>query len=96
MRVTTLGTTDAIISQIDALSTQQATLQTEVSSGQTITNPEDNPSGFNTALGLENDLSQLQQYGSNASHALITSQDRVRSPIVSNSGTAMIAADGTP
>jgi flagellar hook-associated protein 3 FlgL len=74
MRVTTLGTTDAIISQIDALSTQQATLQTEVSSGQTITNPEDNPSGFNTALGLENDLSQLQQYGSNASHALTVAQ----------------------
>jgi flagellar hook-associated protein 3 FlgL len=63
-----------MIRQIDALSTQQANLQTEVSSGQKITNPEDDPSGFNTALGLENDLSQLQQYGNNASTALTVAQ----------------------
>jgi flagellar hook-associated protein 3 FlgL len=74
MRVTTLSTTDAMIRQIDALSTQQANLQTEVSSGQKITNPEDNPAGFNTALGLENDLSELQQYGDNASQALTVAQ----------------------
>jgi flagellar hook-associated protein 3 FlgL len=63
-----------MIQQINALSTQQANLQTEVSTGQKITNPEDNPSGFNTALTYENDLSQLQQYGSNASTALTTAQ----------------------
>jgi flagellar hook-associated protein 3 FlgL len=74
MRVTTLSTTDAMIRQIDALSTQQSNLQTEVSTGQKITNPEDNPAGFNTALGLENDLSELQQYGDNASQALTVAQ----------------------
>lgn len=74
MRVTSLSTTNAIIRQIDSLSTQQANLQTEVSTGQKITNPEDNPSGFNTALTLENDLSQLQQYGSNATQALTVAQ----------------------
>jgi flagellar hook-associated protein 3 FlgL len=63
-----------MIRQIDALSTQQSNLQTEVSTGQKITNPEDNPSGFNTALTYENDLSQLQQYGSNASTALTVAQ----------------------
>lgn len=74
MRVTSLSSTNAMIQQINALSTQQANLQTEVSTGQKITNPEDNPSGFNTALTYENDLSQLQQYGSNASTALTTAQ----------------------
>jgi flagellar hook-associated protein 3 FlgL len=63
-----------MIRQIDALSTQQANLQTEVSTGQKITNPEDDPSGFNTALTYENDLSQLQQYGNNASTALTVAQ----------------------
>jgi flagellar hook-associated protein 3 FlgL len=74
MRVTSLSTTDNIIRQIDSLNTQQANLQTEVSTGQKITNPEDNPSGFNSALTLEDDLSQVQQYGNNASQALTVAQ----------------------
>ena len=43
MRVTSLTTSDAIIRQISQLSSQQANLQTEVSTGQKITNPEDDP-----------------------------------------------------
>jgi flagellar hook-associated protein 3 FlgL len=74
MRVASLSTTDAIIRQIDSLSTQQANLQTEVSTGQKITNPEDSPSGFNSALTLEDDLSQIQQYGNNANRALTVAQ----------------------
>jgi flagellar hook-associated protein 3 FlgL len=74
MRVASLSTTDNIIRQIDSLNTQQANLQTEVSTGQKITNPEDNPSGFNSALTLEDDLSQVQQYGNNASQALTVAQ----------------------
>jgi flagellar hook-associated protein 3 FlgL len=74
MRVASLSTTDRIIQQIDSLNSQQATLQTEVSTGQKITNPEDNPSGFNTALTLEDDLSQVQQYASNSSQALTVAQ----------------------
>lgn len=74
MRVTSLNTTDAMISQIDSLSSQQANLQTEVSTGQKITNPADDPSGFNTALTLEDDLSQVQQYGDNANQALTVAQ----------------------
>jgi flagellar hook-associated protein 3 FlgL len=74
MRVASLSTTDNIIRQIDSLNTQQANLQTEVSTGQKITNPEDNPSGFNSALTLEDDLSRVQQYGNNASQALTVAQ----------------------
>jgi flagellar hook-associated protein 3 FlgL len=74
MRVASLSTTDAIIRQIDSLSSQQANLQTEVSTGQKITNPEDDPSGFNTALTLEDDLSTVQQYGDNATQALTVAQ----------------------
>ena len=74
MRVTDLTTANTIIGQIDSLSSQQANLQAEVSSGQKITNPEDDPSGFNTALTLENQLSQVKQYGSNASAALTVAQ----------------------
>ena len=74
MRVTSLTTSDAIIRQISQLSTQQATLQTEVSTGQKITNPEDDPAGVNTALDYENQLSQVQQYAKNATQALTVSQ----------------------
>jgi flagellar hook-associated protein 3 FlgL len=74
MRVASLSTTDAIIRQIDSLSSQQASLQTEVSTGQKITNPEDDPSSFNTALTFEDDLSQIQQYGNNATQALTVAQ----------------------
>src|SRR5450432_2701936 len=74
MRVASLSTTDRIIQQIDSLNTQQATLQTEVSTGQKITNPEDNPSGFNTALTLEDDLSTIQQYAKNSTQALTVAQ----------------------
>ncbi len=74
MRVTSLTTSDAIIRQISQLSTQQASLQTEVSTGQKITNPEDDPAGVNTALNYENQLSQVQQYAKNATQALTVSQ----------------------
>lgn len=74
MRVTSFNTSEAIIRQIGQLSTQQANLQTEVSTGQKITNPEDDPAGVDTALNYENELSQVQQYGTNATQALTVSQ----------------------
>jgi flagellar hook-associated protein 3 FlgL len=74
MRVTSLTTSDAIIRQIGQLSSQQASLQTEVSTGQRITNPEDDPAGVDTALNFENELNQMQQYGQNATQALTVSQ----------------------
>ncbi len=74
MRITNLTTANSIIGSIDSLSSQQSTLQAEVASGQKVTNPDDNPTGFNTALNLQEDLSQVTQYASNASQALTVAQ----------------------
>jgi flagellar hook-associated protein 3 FlgL len=74
MRIATNTISDNIISQIDQLSTQQATLQGEVSTGQRITQPEDDPSGINTALSLESQIRAVTQYGTNATQALTMTQ----------------------
>jgi flagellar hook-associated protein 3 FlgL len=74
MRIASNTISDTIISQIDQLSTQQATLQNEVSTGQKITEPSDDPSTVSDALGLESQLSELKQYGSNATQALTVAQ----------------------
>jgi flagellar hook-associated protein 3 FlgL len=74
MRVATNTVSDAIVRQIDRLSTQQATLQTQVSTGQRITNPEDDPAAVASALNLESQLRAVQQYGQNADQALTLSQ----------------------
>ena len=74
MRIATSTLSQGIVNQIDTLSTQQATLQNEVSTGQKISEPEDDPSGVNTALTLESELRSIQQYGSNASQALTVAQ----------------------
>jgi flagellar hook-associated protein 3 FlgL len=74
MRIATSTISSTIINQIDNLSTQQSTLQNEVSTGQRITNPSDDPSGINTALTITDELSSLNQYGQNASQALNVAQ----------------------
>lgn len=74
MRIATNTISDNIINQIDSLSTQQATLQGEVSTGQRITEPEDDPSGVNTALSLESQIRATTQYSTNATNALTVSQ----------------------
>jgi flagellar hook-associated protein 3 FlgL len=74
MRIATNTISDNIINQIDSLSTQQATLQGEVSTGQRITEPEDDPSGVNTALSLESQIRAVTQYNTNATNALTVTQ----------------------
>jgi flagellar hook-associated protein 3 FlgL len=74
MRIATSTVSGGIVNQIDSLATQQAKLQNEVSTGQKISEPEDDPSGVNTALTLESELRATQQYGSNASQALTVAE----------------------
>jgi flagellar hook-associated protein 3 FlgL len=74
MRIATSTIASGIVNQIDSLATQQASLQNEVSTGQRISQPEDDPSGVNTALNLESELRSIQQFGSNASRALTVAQ----------------------
>jgi flagellar hook-associated protein 3 FlgL len=74
MRIASSTVSSSIIGQIDQLSTKEAALQGEVSSGQRISEPSDDPSGVNTALNLQEELGSLTQYGSNASQALTDAQ----------------------
>jgi flagellin-like hook-associated protein FlgL len=52
MRIATNTISTGILNSIDSLSTQQSTLQNEVSTGQDVTEPEDNPAAVNSALNI--------------------------------------------
>ncbi len=74
MRVVNNSTSDAILAQIQTLSSRQAKLQNEVSTGQRVVQPEDDPASFSRIMGLDTEKSQLTQYLSNTSRALDVSQ----------------------
>jgi flagellar hook-associated protein 3 FlgL len=74
MRVASNTSSDAIIAQIQKLSIRQSRLQTQVSTGQRIFQPEDDPSAVGRVLGLNNENSQISQYLRNADRAVELSQ----------------------
>lgn len=74
MRVATNTASDSVLTLIQNLSNQQAQLQKEVSTGQKIFQPEDNPAAVGRILTLDTENRQLQQFQSNASRALEISQ----------------------
>ncbi|HND62225.1 MAG TPA: flagellar hook-associated protein FlgL [Opitutaceae bacterium] len=74
MRVASSTTQDNIVRQIQQLSSQQARLQQQVSSGQRISAPEDDPAAAARVLALQSERRALVQYGQNASRALAISQ----------------------
>lgn len=74
MRITNNTISDAIISQIQNLGQQQATLQNQVSTGQRIFQPEDDPAAVGRVLNLQTQQRSLAQFQSNAAHALEVSQ----------------------
>lgn len=74
MRIATNSISDGIISQIQQLTSQQAKLQGEISSGQRISQPEDDPAAVGRVLNLESEGRRVTQYGSNAASALETAQ----------------------
>jgi flagellar hook-associated protein 3 FlgL len=74
MRIATSTVSQSVLGQIEKLSTQQAKLQSQVSTGQKLTNVEDDPAAFGRAISLDSESRQLTQYQSNASHALEVSQ----------------------
>ncbi|HVU15306.1 MAG TPA: flagellin [Candidatus Didemnitutus sp.] len=77
MRVANTTISDAIIRQIQTLSTQQTQLQSEVSTGLRITQPSDDSAAFGRVMGLESDSRALNQYATNANTALGISQATV-------------------
>ncbi|PTX90928.1 flagellar hook-associated protein FlgL [Opitutus sp. ER46] len=74
MRITTNTVQDNIVSQIQNLSTKQAKLQTQVSTGQRIFQPEDDPASVGRTLNLQSEQRKITQYASNATRALELSQ----------------------
>lgn len=74
MRIASNTVSDGIVRQIQQLGTQQARLQTQVSTGLRISQPEDDPAAVGRVLNLESERRQLEQFGVNARRALEISQ----------------------
>lgn len=74
MRIASSTVSDNIVRQIQDLGTQQSRLQSQVASGQRITNPEDDPAAVSRVINLESERRALQQFQSNANRALEISQ----------------------
>jgi flagellar hook-associated protein 3 FlgL len=63
-----------MIQQIQTLSAQQAQYQQQLSSGDRITNPSDDPSAMNQVLNMQSQMQSLQQISSNNSTATAITQ----------------------
>lgn len=74
MRVATNSVSENIISQLQKLSTKQAQLQSQVATGQRITQPADDPAAIGRVLKLQSQQRQTAQYTRNADRALQLSQ----------------------
>ena len=70
MRVPTNSNNELMLGRISDLSVLQSKLQSQVSTGQRIFNPEDDPASMGRILTLDNESRQLSQYNSNMSYAL--------------------------
>ena len=67
MRIAGTSYTDSMANQINLLSARQYKLQNQATTGQSITAPEDDPSGMIQALGLQADSASVTQYAQNIS-----------------------------
>jgi flagellar hook-associated protein 3 FlgL len=74
MRISSNTVADNLIRQIQQLSSQQAKLQTQVSTGRRIAQPEDDPAAVGRVLILQGEQNQLDQFARNADRALNLSQ----------------------
>jgi len=74
MRIATNMLTGNAVSQIQNLTGNLSTLQTEVSTGQRVSQPEDDPAAVGQLINLQSQQQQLAQFQKNASTALEISQ----------------------
>jgi flagellar hook-associated protein 3 FlgL len=74
MRIASSTVSDNIVRQIQNLGSQQAKLQSQVASGQRITNPEDDPAAVSRIINLESERRSIEQFQRNAERALEVSQ----------------------
>lgn len=74
MRIATNTVSNAALGQIQDLTGRLAQLQTQVSTGQRVSQPEDDPAAVGRIIDLQAEQQQLAQYQQNASQALNVSQ----------------------
>ncbi|HVU25907.1 MAG TPA: flagellin [Opitutus sp.] len=74
MRIATNTIATAIVRQLQQLNSSQARLQSQVATGQRITQPEDDPVAVGRVLTLAAQQRQITQYSANADRALQVSQ----------------------
>lgn len=74
MRIATNMVSGNSVSQIMDLTSNLSTLQNEVSTGQRVSKPEDDPAAVGQLIDLQSQQQQLAQYTQNASTALNISQ----------------------
>jgi len=74
MRIASSTVSDNIVRQIQNLGSQQARLQSQVATGQRITNPEDDPAAVSRVINLESERRSIEQFQRNAERALEVSQ----------------------
>ena len=74
MRVPTSTFTDRVALQLQQLSAQQSQLQNQISTGQRITDPSDDPAAMSRLLRVEAQKQQVQQFARNQGRALNISQ----------------------
>src|SRR6516165_9430882 len=67
MRVTGNSFINGFLNQLNFLTAQQSRLQNEVSTGNRINAPEDDPAAMQSTLALTDEKSSLTQYGKNIS-----------------------------
>jgi len=74
MRIASTTISAAALGQINDLTGQLAKYQTQISTGQRISLPEDDPAAVGHVVNLQAEQQTLAQYAKNASSALTTSQ----------------------
>jgi flagellar hook-associated protein 3 FlgL len=100
MRIAGTTYTESLVSQLNFLSSQQFQLQGQLSTGQRIQKPEDDPAAIAQALGLQADSTQASQYAQNISSlqtTATTSYDALQQikSISDRAGEIATLADGT-
>jgi flagellar hook-associated protein 3 FlgL len=74
MRIPDLNNSNSFLGQIQRLSGRQSELQNQVSTGQRITKPSDDPSATGRVLELQSEKQRIQQYARNGDRALSINQ----------------------
>ena len=74
MRIPDLNNSDSLLTNLQRLSSRQSMLQGQVSTGQRITRPSDDPAATGRVLDLQAEKQRIQQYAANSDRGMEISQ----------------------